>query len=709
MTTKNTTLLKKVAKGTAKTVVALGLAGTLGFFNEHSNGTVQQYLGGIAQEVSQGKSAEQFEGPLDKKVAAWIAQLDLPPVEPTIAPIYEREKRGNIVLLDKYGEPFTEISNRSKQVPYSRISPQMILALTSTEDKRFYEHHGWDLSSAVVAGYNNALRKYRKESTEKHRLRGASTITIQLADILLENNPDWMKNKFREWVFAAELEQKYTKQQILTHYLNAAHFGFSPEDGQALIGVEAATNYYFGKQAQDLDIVESAVLVAMLNSPSRYGTHAYLAAVRKKDLNDTDFEKLCERSIYVLDEVALMCSVQKLTVCSTINFQDAKRRLNYGQIPFVAHDSSQRGLAYEYTAEVLDRLTPQSNDERENGERNTFATHHFLFDDSKVQTHFDPELQKYAREKFTDALVELRKEFPQHPEHINGGVVVIDTETGGVEALVGGTGIDTGDFLNRTTQKYLTPGSGFKPFVLLAAVQHGWTLEDTLQDVPRTYKVRGQKPYHPHEHKHKYTYGPITLEEALTQSINGIFVELGWKVEEAYPSTILTTADMLNIPTLYYTPATPLGVQEVTPLDFAKAYTIFANGGKLHHYASGELNATVVADVTCRHTTFTNTTESVEIMTEYESHAMDRALLGVVAHGTGKKAQIAGYDVRGKTGTGRTSMLFVGHEPLFHKVVLGFFASDQPAITGYFSHKFIGGEYAAPLVADVLKYSQRHN
>lgn len=393
-------------------------------------------------------------------------------------------------------------------------------AVVAAEDKRFYRHHGMD--------YRAMGRALLANLAGKSVLQGGSTITQQLSKNLFLTPRRTLKRKLAEALLAVYLETRYSKDEILTIYLNHIYLG---QDGStAVAGVKAAAAFYFSKRPQDLTLAECAFLAGLISSPHRYNPWR-------------DAEEARRRRDFVLARMAA-------EGLATISAAGAARRQPLRISPRKPRAARQ---ADYFVAEAVRQLVPRHGED---------ALHRYGL---SVYTTMDPLLQADAQ-KAVAAL-------PQP-----GALVALDYETGAVRALVGGKNFAESQF-NRATQALRQPGSAFKPFVYAAALEEGFTpasqLEDKLRRWPKALKGSGY--WEPRNYEGVYL-GTATLRTALARSLNAATLDLANRVG---PPKITELARRLGVASaLAEDLGLALGVSEVTLLELTAAYAAFANGGR---------------------------------------------------------------------------------------------------------------------------------
>jgi penicillin-binding protein 1A len=419
-------------------------------------------------------------------------------------------------------------------------------------------------------------------------LRGGSTITQQLArNLFLTPNQNY-RRKAQELILAVWLEAKFSKKQILELYLNRVYFG------AGAYGIEAASQRYFGKPASELSLGESALLAGIMKGPSRYSPVA-----------STD--RAARRATMVLDE---MTEAHFITPAQRDEALRTKVRVN----PVLANQRAQY-----FTDWVDDQVRVLVGEPTE---------------DLVVETTLDLPLQASAEQAIQTGVAAARSQGVEQ-----GALVSLDGE-GRVRAYVGGINYLQSQF-DRATQARRQAGSAFKPFVYLTAMEAGRTPDTPVTDEP--IKIGN---WEPRNYTGQYL-GPITLRTALAQSVNTVAARLASEVGTA---NVANTAHRLGITSaIQLDPSMALGAVEVSPLEMAQAYAPFSNGGVLARGYGIERIRTAKGQVLYDHGVGRAARQPV--IAQPALAYMVQMMRGVIAGGTGTRANVPGYDLAGKTGT----------------------------------------------------------
>lgn len=509
-------------------------------------------------------------------LAAYIGwcYLTMPDIEKAI----NRTRQPSTMIIAENGNEIQSFGNvYSEVVPLDELPPYVPDAVVATEDRRFYSHFGFDIISFTRAMVVNLWhRRY---------VQGGSTISQQVAKNLFLTPNKTIKRKVQELLLAFWLEYRLTKEQILTLYLNRVYLGVGT------YGIEAASQKYFQKSSRDLNLLEAAIIAGMLKAPSRYNPIA-------------SEEKARDRAEVVLDN---MVKNDKIT---------DEQRKNALKMKIGAETSYKveggRYFADWVYSEVNDYI----------GERDS---------DIYVATTLDQALQERS-EKVLKEIISANKW-----RNVTQGAVVVIDKWGAVKAMVGGVDYYKSQF-NRATQALRQPGSSFKPFVYVTAIENGYSPDDIIYDVP--INIKGWKP----ENIDKKYYGEVSLRTALAKSLNLATINLS---EQVGRSKIIKTAKRMGITTpIENTPSLALGSFEVKVIDMAVAYASIANGGyAVWPYAIQEIYSNDGYQLYMR-----EQDEPNRILIDYAAEEMQEMLENVITNGTGKRARLP-FFVAGKTGT----------------------------------------------------------
>lgn len=508
--------------------------------------------------------------------AGWLLYcvLTLPDIDQAVA---RTRQPSTTITAENGNEVKTFGSVYSEVIRLNELPSYVPDAIISTEDRRFYAHFGFDIVAFTRAMLTNIfMGRYAQ---------GGSTVTQQVAKNLFLTSQKNIKRKTQELLLAFWLEHKFSKEQILTLYLNRVYLG------AGTYGIEAASQKYFQKSSRDMNLLEAAIIAGMLKAPSRYNPIA--SAERAK-----------ARAKVVLQN---MVNNDALT----------ERQMKYALTLPVGEDKSYKVQGADYFADWVYREVNDYIGERDN--------------DIYVYTTLDQKIQENAEKILREAVLAAKN------RNVSEGAVVVLNKSGEVKAMVGGIDYRKSQF-NRAVTALRQPGSAFKPFVYLTALQNGWKREDRIDDVPLS--IGKWKP----ENYDKKYYGSVTLDEALMKSLNLATVNLS---ESLSRKDIIRTAKKMGISTpVENTPSLALGTFEVKVIDMAAAYSAIANGGyATWPHAIKEVYTRDGYQLYQREADTEN-----RILDAGAVKDLTKMLEKVISQGTGRRAKIPGF-AAGKTGT----------------------------------------------------------
>lgn len=515
-------------------------------------------------------------------------------------------------------------------VSLAEVPPVLVDAVLAAEDSGFFEHAGFDLGAIARALYVNVRAGAVRQ--------GASTITQQLAKNFFLTPERTISRKLRELMIAVVMETMYSKDTILELYLNEIYLG--QKGSVSVHGVGEAARFYFGKSIQELSLSDSATLAGLIRAPNIYSPHVNAKAARKRR-NQVLRAMHAQKRI---DKAALAGSLK--TGIKTTSFMPYTRTAPY---------------FFDYVTAQLKALYPGA-DLSQLG--------------LSLYTTLDVGVQTAAEEALRTGLQKLEKAQPKlrrdrTAKKLEGAVVVLEPSTGHILAMVGGRNYGKSQF-NRMTQARRQPGSAFKPFVYLAALER-FNLTESLDNEPKVFRV-GDKRWEPKNHGDEYG-GRVYMREGLARSLNLPTVDLARKIRL---KPIIDTARAFGLTTpLKPEPSLALGAFEVVPLELAVAYAALAADGVLPH----PLSVRSVTDengkvLHRRHLKIRSVT------TPARAFLMSSLLRSAVTDGTGSRLRHLGigFPVAGKTGTTNDyrDAWFVGYTPeLVALVWVGFDNGDS--------------------------------
>jgi penicillin-binding protein 1A len=459
------------------------------------------------------------------------------------------------------------------------LPPYLPKAFVAIEDRRFYYHFGVDPLGI--------LRAMVRDVGGGGSVQGGSTLTQQLAKNLFLTQERTMGRKFQEAILALWLERKYSKDQILELYLNRVYFG------SGAYGVEAAAQKYFGKSARFVTLSEAAVLAGLMKSPTKLAPNRNLQGAN-------------ERAAQVITAMAEQGHIT-----------EAMAKLALANPAQVKHDKSAGSINYaaDYVMDALDDTVGA------------------IDEDIVVTTTIDLKMQAEAEHALTDELNAKGAKFGVE----QGALVALDPN-GAVKAMVGGRNYADSQF-NRAVAAKRQPGSSFKPFVYLAALEKGLTPDTVRDDAP--ISIKG---WNPENYSREY-FGPVTLSKALSLSLNTVAVRLG---QEVGPKAVVEVAHRLGITSdLDPVPSIALGSSDVTPIEMVSAYAAFANGGMgVQPHVIARVRTANGKQLYARR----NANFGRVIDPQYVA-MMNQMMQETLLTGTARKAELPGWQAAGKTGT----------------------------------------------------------
>src|SRR4051794_18560127 len=492
----------------------------------------------------------------------------LPPIQSLEIP--KRPPTIQIVGLDG-----STLASRG-EMPAANVSlkplpPYLPKAFIAIEDRRFYSHYGVDPIGILRAAVTNVLHRGVSQ--------GGSTLTQQLAKNLFLTQERTMARKLQEVELALWLERKHSKSELLELYLNRVYFG------SGAYGVEAAAQRYFGKSAKNVTIAEAAMLAGLVKSPSR------LAPNRNPEGAE-------QRAKIVL---AAMADAKFIT--------DAQAQASIGHPSYNVKPAGAGTINYvaDWIGEVLDDLVGQ------------------IEQSVVVETTIDPKLQSVAEASIIDELAAKSVKF-----NVTQGALVAMTPDGAVRAMVGGRNYSDSQF-NRAVTAKRQPGSAFKPFVYLTAIEQGLTPDTVRQDAP--LDLKGWKP----ENYTREYFGAVTLTQALAMSLNTVAVRVGLEVG---PKNVVRTAHRLGIASkLDPNPSIALGTSEVSMLELVGAYAPFANGG----LSTSPHVVTRIKTLDGKLLYMRQSEQPAQVIEPRNAAMMNQMMQETLISGTAKKAEIPGW------------------------------------------------------------------
>jgi 1A family penicillin-binding protein len=528
------------------------------------------------------------------------------------------------VLYDIKGRPIKSFYEQDRViVPLDQIPQHLINAFIATEDRSFYRHWGLNLL---------AIGKALSEDIMARRIvRGASTITQQLARNLFLTQERTLTRKIKEAMVSVKIERHYTKDEILQMYLNQIYFG----DGA--YGVEAAARRFFGKPASDLTLAESAMLAGLPRNPTAYSPRRHFDLAKRR-------------------QAIVLRSMNEMGMITAAEAAAAKA----DTIVIVDREKAEPGA---YFAEHVRRKLEEE-----------YGSSAIYREGLRVYTTLDLDLQVAAEQAVEDHLRRLEGAFdytardtagaettPEDAvktDYIQGAFVALDPVTGYVLAMVGGRDYVESNW-NRVTQATRQPGSAFKVFVYTAAIDNGWTPADIIMDDPLVVDMPNGEQWRPKNYKDKY-YGPVTLRYALAKSINVPAIKLADRVGQ---ETVVEYARRMGIRSrLMPYRSIALGAFEVTLLELTSAVGVLATSG-----IRAEPMTIVKIETRNGKVLERNSPRKTEVLNPQTAYIVTTMLESVVDYGTAASVKWRGLTktVAGKTGTTDeyTDAWFIGYSP----------------------------------------------
>lgn len=469
-------------------------------------------------------------------------------------------------------------------IRFSELPSSLVDAVIATEDRNFYHHFGVDPFGLVRAMVANIRAR--------HVVQGGSTITQQVAKNVFLTPERSFNRKMKEMLLALKLEWRFSKEEIMSIYLNRVYLGAGN------YGVDAAARRYFDKSARDMTLPESAIIAGLLKAPSRFAPTSNPKLSRNRAtqviINMQDAGYLSEQqSIRARNDLIKAMADRKRNTQSTFYFSDW----------------------------ILDQIPNYIGN---------------LQEDIIVTTTINTQWQALAEKAVTEV---MDKEGAKH--NASQAALLAMSPSGAVRAMIGGRSYASSQY-NRATQSLRQPGSAFKLFVYLSGLENGLTPDSMVEDQPVSVKVSGGY-WQPHNYTKKYL-GTITLKEAVTHSVNTVAVQVaqnvGFKTVVAMARRLGVNSDLDPLPSI------ALGSTEVTLVELTNAYAHLASGGAIvNPYGINEITTAKGQPI------FLRSTYGVgAVLRPSTVGMMNEMLMNVVTSGTARAAQI-GRPVAGKTGT----------------------------------------------------------
>ena len=555
--------------------------------------------------------------------------------------VYDRDGRLLAVLHAE--------ENRSP-VALSQVPSHVVNAIIDVEDEKFWDHGGVNLRSTLRALVTNV--------SSGDVVQGGSTITQQLVKNALLTPEKSVDRKVKEAVLAVRLEDRLSKEEILERYLNIVYFG------NGAYGLQAAAETYFNGRVESLTLGQAALLAGIIRNPLGYDP------VKQPD-------RARSRRNLALDRMVVN---RHLSAARADELRD-------DPVPTRVFTPLPPPNDY-FVEEVKQRLLS----DKRLGETAQERYNAVFKGGLRIQTTLDPNLQSLAEKSRTNALPKsiLRGIF-------TSAVVTVEPGTGYVRAMVAGDDFGTAKY-NLATQGRRQPGSSFKPFVLLAALEAGFSPNDTINGSCGTLKVPGFKPWKPGNYEGSGG-GVMTIAQATAKSVNCVYARLGVMVGL---DKVVDMAVELGLPRggIDPVPAISLGSEEATPLEMAAAYATIASEGMYHA-------PTFVEKVTDRNgkVLFEGPPKGRRALSVQTARVAEQVMRGVVERGTGTAARLPGRQVAGKTGTSQEwqNAWFVGFTPQLATAVWMGSSEGNVSMRGVGGRNVTGGSYPARIWAGYMR------
>lgn len=558
--------------------------------------------------------------------AVYYAQL------PSYEELFDGRGTGSVTLHDRGGEIFAWRGEQyGGELKAEDVSPHLVNAVIAAEDKRFYGHFGLDPRGIARAMYQN----YRAGRL----VQGGSTITQQLAKNVFLDASRTLERKIKEVPMALALEFKYTKDEILSVYLNRVYLG------AGTYGFEAASQRYFGKSARVLSPAEAAMLAGLLKAPSRFAPTNNLSVAQGR----------ASVIIRLMEEQGYLTARQTLDALTN---------------PAVLSEAAAARAGGAFADWIM-----------EDGVKDRFLDL-LKATDIEMETTFDPSIQQLAEEALTQVFDNKVREGSE----AQAAVVIMDYD-GAVRAMIGGRERGAARF-NRATQALRQTGSAFKPIVYAAGLEAGMEPLDIMEDAPLRIDN-----WSPQNYGGEFA-GPVTLREALARSINTVAVRVS---ERAGRDKVRALAYDMGLSTeIAPGPAIALGTSEAKLIEMTAVFATIANGGmRVTPYGVREIR--LRGDATPIDSRSNGPGE--QVISERTAGLLTDMLMAVVTDGTGRRARLDGWEVAGKTGTTQKARdaWFIGFTSEFVGAVWMGYDDNRP-LTGV-----TGGGLPAEIWAEVMK------
>jgi penicillin-binding protein 1A len=531
------------------------------------------------------------------------------------------------------------------------IAPVVKQAIVAVEDRRFWEHRGVDIRGMA--------RAFWADIQHKKVVQGGSTITQQFIKNQYTEDDRTVSRKLKEAALAWQLEQRWSKDRILTAYLNTIYFG------NGAYGIEMAARVYFDKRARDLELAEAALLAGIPANPGAYDPASNRRAARAR--RETVLRLMLDQGLIAARDFDAAVE-EPLPAREDIGLPGSRGRVGY-----FAEYVKQQLLPYYGSGKVFGGGL-------------------------RVYTSIDLELQRLAREAIDKSLA--------GPGGPTAALVAVDPRDGRVLAMVGGKSFSKSQF-NLAVQGQRQTGSAFKPFVLATALEQGIAPQTVFESEPTVINL-GDKLWSVANYEGSYL-GPIDLVEATVHSDNAVYAQLTAQVGPKSVSRMARGLGVTRPLDDYF--AIGLGVEAVSPLEMARAFASFAAGGaRVDGSVLGNLPRAVLRVEDGRRVD-SNDPVRLQVMDGNDAALLNSILESVIADGTGRRAQLGDRTAAGKTGTTENygDAWFVGYTPqLAVAVWVGYAKRLRPMLTEFDGEPVAGGTYPALIWRAFMKSALRH-
>jgi len=592
---------------------------------------------------------------------------------PSPAQLHNIQPRLITRVYDRNGEVLKEFyTERRILIPFNEIPPYLIDCLLATEDRKFQDHWGVDTRRIAGAMLHNIIRM---DLTSE----GASTITQQLSKSLFLTPEKTYIRKIKEAMTAVKIERTYSKNEILQMYLNNSYFG------PGAYGIQAAAQVYFSKNAQELNLSECAILIGLLKAPNRYSPieHPERALKRRNIVlaSLANYGRIPENVADSLQSLPLEIMPHTESVGKAPYFTEMIRQhilSEYGEDALYAQGLSIYTTLDLGMQEIAETALYNEIDKRE----------------AEMEAYFPPDDENYTM-LVPDTLggpdsIRVYKQ-------IQGMLLAVDNETGGVLAFIGGRDFTKSKW-NRVVQAFRQPGSAFKPFVYTTAIDNGFKPSDLFLDAPIVLTSGGEE-WRPSNFDMTFK-GEMTMRDGLRGSRNLISIKVMMD-PLVTPRQVVEYARRMGITTpLNPVPALAIGASDVYMWEMVPAFSIFPNGGILKK----PFYITKIVDRNGSIKYEKSKADQEEVLSEQTAYIMTNMLETVVNQGTGIGARLRGFKrpAGGKTGTtnDHTDNWFIGFVP---QLTCGVWVAYDDKLKIGTTRGEVGASTALPVWTDFMK------